>query len=72
MPGTSEPLTPEFFVNPRCPSAAVPAGAGVATKAGVSKRVDHSSTAGAKVGDNLDSPSGVAGEREDPSAYGGS
>ena len=72
MPSTSEPLTPEFLVNPRCPSAAVPARAGVAMKASVSKRVDHSSIVGAKVGDNLDSPSGVAEEREDPGASGGS
>ena len=68
MPSTSEPLTPEFFVNPRCPPIAVPVGTAVAPKACVSKEVEHSSTAGAKVGDTLDSPSRVAWEREDPSA----
>ena len=72
MPGTSKPLTPEFFVNPQWPPATVPAGVGVATNMGVSERVDHSSTAGAKIGDNPDSSSGVAGEREDPGASGGS
>ena len=69
---TSEPLTPEFFVNPRCPLAVVPTEADVAMKTGVRERVDHSLNAGAKIGDNPDSPSGVAKEREDPSAYGGS
>ena len=72
MPGTSKPLTPEFFVNPRCPPATVPTEDGIATKVGVSERVDHSSTAGAKIGDNPDSPSEVAREREDPGASGGS
>ena len=64
--GTSEPLTLEFFVNPRCP----PVGASVAPKAGVSEGVEHSSTAGAQVGNNPDYPSRVAGEREDPDASG--
>ena len=66
----SEPLTLEFFVNPRCPLVAVPVGAGIAPKASASKGVEHSLTAGAKVGDNHDSPSRVAGEREDPGASG--
>ena len=70
MPCTLEPLTPEFFVNPRCPPVFVPTGAGVAPKAGVSERVEHFSIVGAKIGDNPDSSSGVAGEREDPSASG--
>ena len=68
MSATSEPLTPEFFVNPRCPLVAVPVGARVAPKPGVSEGVEHSSTAGAKEGDNPDSPSGVDEDREDPSA----
>ena len=72
MSGTSKPLTPEFFINPRCPPAAVPAWADVTTKTGVSERVNHSLTVGAKIGDNLDSPSGVAGERDDLGAFGGS
>ena len=72
MPGTSETLTPEFFVNPRCPPAAVPARAGIATKTGVNERIDHSSTVGAKIGDNPDSSSWVAEEREDLGASGGS
>ena len=70
MPGTSEPLTQEFFGNPRCPPVAVSIGAGVAPRAGVSEGVEHSSTVGAKVGDNPDSPSRVAGKREDPGASG--
>ena len=57
MPGTSEPLTLEFFVNPRCPSVVVPTGAVVAPKAGVSEEVEHPPTVGAKASDNLDSPS---------------
>ena len=52
------------------PPVVVPVRAGVAPKASVSEGVEHSSTAGAKVGDNLDSLSGVAGEREDPGASG--
>ena len=39
MPGTSEPLTLEFFVNPRCPPVVVPVGASVAPRASVSQRV---------------------------------
>ena len=42
MSGMLEPLTPEFFVNPRCPPVAVPVGAVVALKAGVSEEVEHS------------------------------
>ena len=53
MPGTSEPLTPEFFVNPRCLLVVISIGVVVAPKVGVSKGVEHSS---------------IAGEREDPSA----
>ena len=68
MLSTSKPLTPKFFVNPRCPPVAVPVGAGVAPKAGVSEGVEHSLTIEAKVGDNPDSPSRVTGEREDPGA----
>ena len=70
MPGTLKPLTPKFFVNPRCPPIVVPVGAGIAPKVGVSEGVEHSSTVGAKVGDNPDSLSRVAGEREDPGASG--
>ena len=40
----------------------------VASRAGVSKEVEHSPTARAKVGDNPDSLSRVVGEREDPGA----
>ena len=64
MLDTSEPLTPEFFANPRCPPIVV------LIRAGVSKGVEHSLTAGAKVGDNPDSPSRVAWEREDAGASG--
>ena len=70
MPGTSEPLTLEFFVNPRCPPVAVPVRATVAPKAGVSEGVEHSSIAKAKVGDNSASPPGVAKEGEGPGAPG--
>ena len=41
-----------------------------APKAGISEEVEHSSTVGAKVGDNPDSLSRVTGEREEPGAYG--
>ena len=70
MPGTSEPLTLEFFVNPRCPPIAVLVGVGIASKAGVRERVEHSSTTGTKVGENPNSSFGVVEEREDPSASG--
>ena len=70
MPGTSKPLTPEFFFNPRCPLVVVPVGAAVALKAGVSEEVEHSPIAGAKIGDNPDSPSRVTEEKEDPGASG--
>ena len=50
MPGTSEPLTQEFFINPRCPPVVVPVGAAVAPKAGVSEEVERPPTA--KAGDN--------------------
>ena len=45
-------------------------GAAVAPKAGISEEVEHSSAAGAKVGDNPDSLSRVVGEREEPGASG--
>ena len=66
MPGTSEPLTLEFFVNPRCPPVAVPIATVVAPKEGISEEVEHSSVARAEVGDNPNSLSRVAGEREEP------
>ena len=65
MSGTLEPLTPEFFVNPRCPLVTVPVGAAVAPKAGVREEVERPPTAEAKVGDNPDSPSKVAEKGED-------
>ena len=64
MQGTSEPLTPEFFINPQCPPVAVPVEAVVAPKTGVSKGVEHSPNVGAEVGDNSACPPGVAEERE--------
>ena len=70
MPGTSQPLSPEFFVNPLCPPDAIPVGATVAPKAGISEEVEHSSAARAEVGGNPDSLSRVAREREEPGAYG--
>ena len=60
----SESLTPEFLVNPRCSPVAIPVGAGVARKAGVSERVKNFSTTKTKIGDNPDSSSEVDGERE--------
>ena len=68
MPGTSLPLSPKFFVNPRCPPDAVPDGAVVAPKAGISEEVEHFSPARAEVDDNHDSLSRVVEEREDPGA----
>ena len=70
MPGTSQPLSPKFFVNPRCPPDAVFVRASATPKAGISEEVEHSFAAGAKVGDNLDSLSTVAEEREEPGAFG--
>ena len=70
MSGTSEPLTPEFFINPRCPPVAISVGVAVALKAGISEEVEHSSAARAEVGDNLDSLSKVASEREEAGASG--
>ena len=66
MSGTSQPLYPEFFINPRCPPDVVLVGAAAALKAGISEKVEHSSAVGAKVGDNPNSLSRVAGERESP------
>ena len=70
MLGTSQPLSPEFFINPRCPPDDVLVGESTAPKAGISEAVKHSSTVGAKVGDNPDSLSRVTGEREELGAYG--
>ena len=70
MSDTSKPLPPEFFVNPRCPSGAVPIEAAIAPKAGISEEVKHSSAIRAKVGNNPDSLSRVTGEREEPGASG--
>ena len=70
MLGTSQPLSPEFFINPRCPPDDVLVGASTAPKAGISEEVEHSFTVGAKVGDNPDSLSRVTREREEPGAYG--
>ena len=70
MSDTSKPLPPNFFINPRCPPGAVPVEAVVAPEAGISKGVKHSSTAGPKVGDNPDSLSRVAKEREEPGVSG--
>ena len=64
----SEPLTPEFFINPLCPLVEVPIGAAVAPKARVSEEVKHSSTVGAEEGDNSAFPPGVAEERGGPDA----
>ena len=72
MPNTSKPLPPESFVNPQCPPGVVPVEAVVAPMVGISEGVEHSSAAGAKVGDNPDSLSRVAGEREELGAFGGS
>ena len=70
MPGTSNPLPPEFFVNPRCPLGAVPGEAAAALEADISEEVESSYTAGAKVGDNPNSQSRVARDREEPGASG--
>ena len=70
MPDTLTPLPPKFFVNPRCPSGAVHVEATVAHKAGISEEVEHFSAARAKLGDNPDSLSWVAGEMEEPGASG--
>ena len=66
----SEPLTPEFFINPLCPPVEVPIGAVVAPKARVSEGAEHSSTDGAEEGDNSAFPPGVAEEMGGPDAPG--
>ena len=70
MPDTSTPFTPEFFVNPRCPSGAVPGEATAPLEANISEEVERSSTGWTKVGDNPDSLSRVVEEMEEPGAYG--
>ena len=70
MSGTSQPLSPEFFINPRCPLDVVLVGAAVAPKAGISEEAKHSSVAKVEVGDNPDSLSRVAWEREEHGASG--
>ena len=72
MPDTSKSLPLEFFINPRWPPGAVPVEAAVAPEAVTSEAVEASFVAGAEVGDNLDSLSRVAGEREEPGVSGGS
>ena len=64
------PLTPEFFVNPRCPPDAVPGKAVAALEVDISEEVERSSTVGMKEGDNPDSPSRIAGDMEEPGAAG--
>ena len=54
------------------PPGAVPVEADVALEASISEGVEHSSAAGAKVGDNPDSLSKVAEDREEPGVFGGS
>ena len=68
---TSNPLPPKFFINHRCPPGAVPIEAAVTLEVGISEGVKHSSTVGAKVGDNPNSLSRASGEREEPDVSGG-
>ena len=70
MSGTSQPLSIEFFVNPRCPSDAVVVGADAALEVNINEEVERSSVSGIKVGDNPDYLSRVAGEMEEPGASG--
>ena len=49
MPDMSTPLTPEFFVNPRCPLGTVPGEAVAALEADISEEVERSSTTGTKM-----------------------
>ena len=70
MSNTSKPLPPEFFINPRCPPGVVLVDAIVASEMGISEGVENSSIAKVKVGDNPDSLSRVAGEREEPGVSG--
>ena len=72
MPDTSKPLPPEFYVNPRCLLVSIHVEAAIAPEAITSEAVEPSSTTGAKVCDNPDSLSRVAGEREEPSVSNGS
>ena len=70
MSDTSTPLTPEFFVNPRCPPGVVLGEAAATLEADIREEVECSSVVDTKVGDNLDSLSRVAGEMEEPGASG--
>ena len=70
MQDTSKPLPLDFFINPRCPPSVVPYEVAVALEVGISEGVEHSFSAGAKVGDNPDSLSLVAGEREESGVSG--
>ena len=72
MSDTPKPLPQDFFINPRCPLGVVPIEGAVALEAVTSEAVEPSSTVGAKVGDNPDSLSRVAGEREKPGVSDGS
>ena len=72
MSDMSKPLPPEFFINPRCPTGAVPVEAIVVPEAGISEGVEHSSVVGVKVGENPNSLSRVSGEREEPGVSDGS
>ena len=72
MPDMSKTLPPEFFINPRCPLGAVPIETVVALEAVTGEAVEPSSTARAQVGDNSDSLSRVAREREEPGVSRGS
>ena len=72
MPDMSKPLPQEFFINPRCTPDAILIEAVVAQEAAITGGVEHSSTVGAKVGDDFDSLSKVVGEREEPGVSSGS
>ena len=65
MSDITNPLTPEFFVNPRCPLGAVIGEATTTPKADISEEVERSFATRTKVGDNHDSLSRVAREMEE-------
>ena len=65
MSDTSKPLPSEFVINPQYSLGVVLVEVVVALEVGISEGVEHSPAAGAKVGDNPNSLSRVAREREE-------
>ena len=65
MLGTSQPLSPEFFINPQFPPDAILGEVVVAPEADINEEVERSIATEINVGDNPDSLSKVAGKMEE-------